>query len=109
MAVGTKAEARIRVACNDVAAIKLALDAGAKEVMVPMVTTKAETEQAVAASKYPPEGIRGWGPEALVGSQLATRPTNFEKASGATSKTTPLRLRKIATGPALEGTASTRQ
>ena len=62
MAVGTKAEAWIRVACNDVALIKLALDAGAKVVMVPMVTTKAEAERAVAASKYPPEGIRGWGP-----------------------------------------------
>lgn len=62
MAVGTKAEAWIRVACNDTALIKLALDAGAREVMVPMVTTKAEAEQAVAASKYPPQGIRGWGP-----------------------------------------------
>ena len=62
MAIGTKAEAWIRVACNDVTLIRLALDAGAKEVMVPMVTTKAEAEQAVAASKYPPQGIRGWGP-----------------------------------------------
>ena len=59
---GTQAEAWIRVACNDVALIKLALDTGAKEVMVPMVTTRAEAEQAVAASKYPPMGIRGWGP-----------------------------------------------
>lgn len=60
--VGTKAEAWIRVAYNDVALIKLALDTGAKEVVVPMVTTKAEAEQAVSASKYPPKGIRGWGP-----------------------------------------------
>lgn len=59
--VGTKAEAWIRVAYNDVALIKLALDTGAKEVVVPMVTTKAEVEQAVSASKYPPKGIRGWG------------------------------------------------
>lgn len=59
---GTKAEAWIRIAYNDVALIKLALDAGAREVMVPMVTTKAKAEQAVAAAKYPPKGIRGWGP-----------------------------------------------
>lgn len=61
-AIGMKAEAWIRVAHNDVALIKLALDAGAREIVVPMVTTKAEAERAVAASKYPPEGIRGWGP-----------------------------------------------
>jgi 2-keto-3-deoxy-L-rhamnonate aldolase RhmA len=59
---GTKAEAWIRVACNDVALIKAALDTGARGVIVPMVTTKAEAELAVAAAKYPPKGIRGWGP-----------------------------------------------
>ena len=59
---GTKAEAWIRVACNDVALIKAALDTGARGIVVPMVTTKAEAELAVAAAKYPPKGIRGWGP-----------------------------------------------
>lgn len=44
MAVGTNAEAWIRVACNDAALIALALHSGAKEVMVPMVTTKVEAE-----------------------------------------------------------------
>ena len=58
----TKAEAWVRVAHNDVALIKLALDSGAKQIVVPMVTTRLEAEQAVAASKYPPRGIRGWGP-----------------------------------------------
>ena len=56
------AEAWIRVAHNDVPLFNLALDAGAKEVVVPMVTTKAEGELAVAAATYPPEGMRGWGP-----------------------------------------------
>lgn len=60
--VGTSAEAWIRVAHNDVALIKLALDTGARHIVVPMVTTKAEAELAVAAAKYPPDGIRGWGP-----------------------------------------------
>jgi 2-keto-3-deoxy-L-rhamnonate aldolase RhmA len=60
--IGTNAEAWIRVAANDATLIKLALDTGARNVIVPMVTTKAEAEQAVAAAKYPPRGVRGWGP-----------------------------------------------
>jgi 2-keto-3-deoxy-L-rhamnonate aldolase RhmA len=60
--IGTTAEAWIRVAANDVTLIKLALDTGARNIVVPMVTTKAEAEHAVAAAKYPPRGVRGWGP-----------------------------------------------
>lgn len=55
-------EAWIRVAHNDPTAIKLALDTGAHHIVVPMVTSRAEAQQAVAASKYPPKGVRGWGP-----------------------------------------------
>ena len=60
--IGASAEAWIRVAANDATLIKLALDTGARNIVVPMVTTKAEAEQAVAAAKYPPRGVRGWGP-----------------------------------------------
>lgn len=60
--VGSKAEAWLRVTHNDTAQIKLALDSGARNVVVPMVTTRAECEAAVAAAKYPPQGVRGWGP-----------------------------------------------
>lgn len=60
--IGTTAEAWIRVAANDATLIKLALDTGARNIVVPMVTTRAEAEQAVAAAKYPPRGVRGWGP-----------------------------------------------
>jgi 2-keto-3-deoxy-L-rhamnonate aldolase RhmA len=59
---GTAAVAWIRVATNDAALIKRALDAGARRIVVPMVNTREDAEQAVAAAKYPPEGIRGWGP-----------------------------------------------
>jgi 2-keto-3-deoxy-L-rhamnonate aldolase RhmA len=59
---GTAAEAWIRVAANDPTLIKLALDTGAQNIVVPMVNTKEEAEAAVAASKYPPQGIRGYGP-----------------------------------------------
>jgi 2-keto-3-deoxy-L-rhamnonate aldolase RhmA len=60
--IGTNAEAWIRVAANDATLIKLALDSGARNIVVPMITTRAEAEQAVAAAKYPPRGVRGWGP-----------------------------------------------
>ena len=60
--VGTAAVAWIRVSHNEVAQIKLALDAGAKAIVVPMITTKAEAELAVSSAKYPPQGVRGWGP-----------------------------------------------
>jgi 2-keto-3-deoxy-L-rhamnonate aldolase RhmA len=60
--LGTNAEAWIRVAANDTTLIKLALDTGARNIVVPMVTTRSEAELAVSAAKYPPRGVRGWGP-----------------------------------------------
>ena len=39
-----------------------ALDAGADGVIVPMVNSADDARLAVAASKYPPLGIRSWGP-----------------------------------------------
>lgn len=51
----------VRVAWNDVALIKRALDIGAYGVVVPMVSTREDAVNAVRFSKYPPEGIRGIG------------------------------------------------
>ena len=51
-----------RVQWNDAVEIKRALDGGAYGVVIPWVNTKAEAEQAVAACRYPPVGIRGHGP-----------------------------------------------
>ncbi|MDQ7844792.1 MAG: aldolase/citrate lyase family protein [Armatimonadota bacterium] len=48
-----------RVAANDPALIKQALDRGALGVLVPLVNSAAEARAAVRAAKYPPEGIRG--------------------------------------------------
>jgi 4-hydroxy-2-oxoheptanedioate aldolase len=42
--------------------IKRVLDIGAYGVLVPWVNSREEAEKAVAACRYPPEGIRGWGP-----------------------------------------------
>lgn len=52
----------VRVAWNDVALIKRALDLGAHGIIVPMVSSREEAEAAVKACKYPPEGVRGYGP-----------------------------------------------
>lgn len=51
----------VRLPANSVEWFKWALDAGAWGVIVPMVNSRAEAEQAVAWSKYPPAGIRSFG------------------------------------------------
>lgn len=52
----------VRVEANDVTAIGRALDAGAAGVIVPMVNDADEAAKAVAAGRYPPAGIRSYGP-----------------------------------------------
>lgn len=59
---GTDATPLVRIAKNNVADIGRALDAGAHGVIVPMVNTSEEAAQAVAACRYPPDGIRSCGP-----------------------------------------------
>jgi len=51
-------------ACADGSAgwqIKYVLDAGARGVLVPMVSTAAQAKSIVAAARFPPKGIRGFG------------------------------------------------
>jgi len=52
----------IRPQWNDMVIIKRVLDIGAHGVLVPWINTKEEAEYAVRACKYPPEGLRGYGP-----------------------------------------------
>jgi 2-keto-3-deoxy-L-rhamnonate aldolase RhmA len=59
-AVGnTKMLPIVRVPWNDTVMVKRALDAGAHTVMFPFVQNAQEAQQAVAATRYPPEGVRG--------------------------------------------------
>ena len=51
----------VRLSANDPVQIKRVMDAGAYGVIVPMVNTASEAEQAVAAVRYPPKGRRGVG------------------------------------------------
>jgi 4-hydroxy-2-oxoheptanedioate aldolase len=51
----------VRVPIGDVVTIKQVLDLGAQNLLVPMVSSRADAEAAVAAVRYPPRGNRGVG------------------------------------------------
>lgn len=55
----TKMVPIVRVAWNDAVLVKRVLDAGATTVMFPFVQTAEEAARAVAATRYPPQGVRG--------------------------------------------------
>jgi 2-keto-3-deoxy-L-rhamnonate aldolase RhmA len=59
---GTDCIPIVRPQWNDPVQIKRILDIGAYGVLIPWVNSKREAENAVRACKYPPEGIRGFGP-----------------------------------------------
>jgi 2-dehydro-3-deoxyglucarate aldolase/4-hydroxy-2-oxoheptanedioate aldolase len=52
----------VRVPWNDPVLIKPILDLGAAGVIVPWIRTVEDGRRALAACKYPPEGVRGYGP-----------------------------------------------
>jgi 4-hydroxy-2-oxoheptanedioate aldolase len=51
-----------RVLSSDPYQIMKALDAGALGIVAPLVNNAEEAERAVAACRYPPQGIRSYGP-----------------------------------------------
>ena len=72
-AKGTGVTMLVRVPWNDAVLIKPVLDIGAHGIIVPMVSTVEDTKRAVAACRYPPEGVRGFGPR---------RPSNYGRLGG---------------------------
>lgn len=52
----------VRVPWKDPAQIMRALDSGASGVVVPMVSSAEEARTAVSACRFPPVGVRSWGP-----------------------------------------------
>lgn len=58
----------VRPAWNDTVLIKRYLDVGAQSLLLPFVQSRDEAEAAVAATRYPPHGVRGMG-----GSMRASR------------------------------------
>lgn len=65
----------VRVPSNDAVTIKRVLDVGAQNIIVPMVSSADEARAAVAATRYPPQGVRG------VGSALA-RSARWNRVDG---------------------------
>ena len=59
---GRKTVPLTRVSANEAWLIGKALDAGIQGVVVPMVSTRAQAEAAVAACRYAPKGVRSFGP-----------------------------------------------
>ncbi len=51
----------VRPAWNDAVLIKQVLDVGAQTLLLPFVQNRDEAQAAVAATRYPPAGIRGMG------------------------------------------------
>jgi 4-hydroxy-2-oxoheptanedioate aldolase len=72
---GGRAVGMVRVAANDATPIGRALDAGAVGVIVPMINSVEDAARAVAASRYPPVGVRSYGP---MRSMLRIGPTPAE-------------------------------
>jgi 4-hydroxy-2-oxoheptanedioate aldolase len=64
----------VRPASNDAVLIKRFLDLGAQTLLIPYVQSADEAKSAVAAMRYPPEGIRG-----VSG---VTRATRFGRVAG---------------------------
>ncbi len=65
---GGTATAIVRPATNDPVEIKRLLDIGAQGLLIPYVQNEAEARRAVAATRYPPAGMRG-----VMGSSRASR------------------------------------
>lgn len=59
-ATGGTAHVIVRPPWNDAVRIKGFLDAGVQTFLVPYVQNEAEARQAVAATRYPPRGVRGF-------------------------------------------------
>lgn len=50
----------VRPPWNDMVAIKRVLDIGSQTLIIPYVQNEAEARQAVAYTRYPPQGVRGF-------------------------------------------------
>jgi 4-hydroxy-2-oxoheptanedioate aldolase len=68
-AVGGTAHPIVRPDWNDTVLIKRYLDIGVQTLLIPFVQTEEEAQRAVAATRYPPKGVRGYA--------SASRASNF--------------------------------
>jgi 2-keto-3-deoxy-L-rhamnonate aldolase RhmA len=77
---GTKMVPVVRVPWNEPVMVKRVLDAGAQTVLFPFVQNADEARRAVAATRYPPQGIRGMAGMSR-GSKFGTIPNYLTTAN----------------------------
>jgi 2-keto-3-deoxy-L-rhamnonate aldolase RhmA len=70
---GTKMVPVLRVPWNDTVTVKRVLDAGAQTILFPFIQDAEEARRAVAATRYPPQGVRGMAGMSR-GSRFGTTP-----------------------------------
>ncbi|MBL8333056.1 MAG: 2-dehydro-3-deoxyglucarate aldolase [Rubrivivax sp.] len=70
----------VRVPWNDTVTVKRVLDAGAPSLLFPFVQNADEARRAVAATRYPPEGVRGMAGMSRA-SRFGTLPNFFRQAN----------------------------
>jgi len=71
----------VRVPVGDTALIKQFLDIGAQTLLVPMVDTAEQAAGLVAATRYPPDGIRGMGSALARASRWQAYPRYLHEAN----------------------------
>lgn len=86
----------VRPAWNDTVLIKRILDSGATALLIPFVQNAEEAKRAVAATRYPPQGIRG-----VSGSNRAARYGRIKDYLHAANREIAV-LVQIETKPALD-------
>jgi 4-hydroxy-2-oxoheptanedioate aldolase len=72
--------ALVRASWNEPGSLMRALDAGAYGIICPMISTRESCEAFVAACRYPPKGIRSFGPTrslVAVGSDYVAQADSF--------------------------------
>jgi 2-keto-3-deoxy-L-rhamnonate aldolase RhmA len=70
----------VRVPWNDTVTVKRVLDAGARTLLFPFVQNADEAARAIAAMRYPPEGVRGMAGMGRA-SRFGTTPDYFRTAN----------------------------
>ncbi|MBG6217779.1 4-hydroxy-2-oxoheptanedioate aldolase [Arthrobacter sp. CAN_A6] len=77
----------VRPPVNDPVVIKQYLDLGVQNLLVPMVNSVADAEAAVAATRYPPSGVRGVGSALARAARWNRIPDYLGSAAGTISVT----------------------
>jgi 4-hydroxy-2-oxoheptanedioate aldolase len=78
---GYRAQPVVRPPMNEPWLLKQLLDAGARSFLFPMVDTPEQARQVVAATRYPPQGIRGVGARMARASGFGSQPDYIKRAN----------------------------